>query len=92
MEKENNFMQELKIKGMVDDFGHYVEMTQVRPDKKEFWIWNDGAITSKGFKRDIIFNCVYKLIYLWRKYKLIWQILIVWIFFCLGYYLYNLIK
>lgn len=84
-EQDKDFMRELKIKGMVDDAGHYVEMTQVDKDKKEWWHWNDGALTHKGFKRDKLFNFLFSMIKIYKHNRFLVKCFLICIFFIIGY-------
>ena len=69
-EQNNEFFNELKVKGMTDYCGHYVEMKQIDKDGRVWWIWNDGAITNQNFKRDLLFNFLYSIIKFYRLNKL----------------------
>lgn len=77
--KQEKWYQELKIKGMTDNKGHYVEMVEIGKDKKEYWHWNDGAITIKGLKRDGLFNFAYSLIKFWRLNKILIKVTIIFL-------------
>lgn len=72
--EQKDWYKDLKIKGMTDNAGHYVEMVSIGKDKQEYYHWNDGAITTKGFKRDVIFNFFYKLIRFWKINKFLIKI------------------
>lgn len=69
--QEQDWYKDLKIKGMVDYKGHYVEMKQVDKNQKVWWLWNDGAITNEGFKRDRLFNFLYSILKFYRLNKFI---------------------
>lgn len=69
MANDKDFLRELKIKGMVDDKGHYVVMKEVDKNKKVWWIWNDGAVTNEGFKRDLLFNFLFYFVNTYRHHK-----------------------
>ena len=69
LDLDKDFIKELKIKGMTDYAGHYVEMKEVDKNKKVWWHWNDGAITNEGFKRDKLFNFLYGIIKFYRLNK-----------------------
>lgn len=75
--KNEQWYKELKIKGLTDYEGNYVEMISVGKDKKEYLHWSDGAITVRGFKRDRLFNTVYKLIKFWKINKILIKITII---------------
>lgn len=77
--KQEKWYQELKIKGMTDNKGHYVEMIEIGKDKKEYWHWNDGPITIKGLKRDGLFNFAYSLIKFWRLNKVLIKVTIIFL-------------
>lgn len=76
---EKDFLRELKIKGMVDYAGHYVVMKEVDKNQKIWWIWNDGATTNEGFKRDLLFNFLFFVVNTYRKHKF----LVKFLFLCL---------
>lgn len=67
--EEQEWFKDLKIKGMTDYAGHYVEMKQVDKDKKILWYWNDGAITYEKFKRDRLFNFLFGIVKFYRTHK-----------------------
>lgn len=67
--KNQDWYKDLKIKNMTDFSGHYVEMKSVDNNKKVWWIWNDGAITNEGFKRDLLFNFLFFVINTYRHHK-----------------------
>lgn len=71
MEQDKDFMRELKIKGMVDGAGHYVELKEVDKEGKIWWHWNDGALTHEGFKRDRVFNFLFSMIKIYRHNKIL---------------------
>lgn len=87
--KDKEWMEKLKIKGMVDYAGHYVIIKTVDKNKKVWWEWNDGAVTNEGFKRDRLFNTLYKMLNFYKNYKTF--IKIGFILFCI-FYVYMLIK
>ena len=78
IEKEQWF-KDLKIKGMTDYEGNYVEMISVNKDGKEFLHWSDGAITVRGFKRDKLFNTLYKLVKFWKLNKFLIRLTIIFL-------------
>lgn len=75
--KDEKWYKELKIKGLTDYEGNYVEMISVGKDKQEYLHWSDGAITVRGFKRDRLFNTIYKLIKFWKLNKILIKITII---------------
>lgn len=75
--EQEQWYKELKIKGMTDSKGHYVEMIEIGKDKKEYWHWCDGAITIKGLKRDGLFNFAYSLIRFWKLNKFLIKLVII---------------
>lgn len=83
MSKKNienqDWYKDLKVKGMTDNQGHYVEMIEVTKDNKEYWHWSDGAITIKGLKRDGLFNFAYSLIKFWRLNKFLIRLTIIFL-------------
>ena len=77
--ENQDWYQELKIKGMTDNSGHYVEMIEISKDQKEYWHWSDGAITTKGLKRDGLFNFAFSLIRFWRLNKFLIRLTIIFL-------------
>lgn len=78
LQKEKWYM-ELKAKGMVDYEGNYVEMISVGKDGKEFLHWSDEAITVRGFKRDRLFNNLFKIIRFWKINKFLIRLTIIFL-------------
>ena len=74
-----DWFKELKVKGMTDNQGHYVEMIEVTKDQKEYWHWSDGARTFKGLKREGLFNFAYSLIKFWRLNKFLIRLTIIFL-------------
>ena len=72
--EQEKWYQELKIKGMTDNKGHYVEMISVDKNGTEHLHWNDGAITTRDLKRDGLFNFAYSLIRFWKINKILIKI------------------
>lgn len=70
-----DYRDELRIKGMIDYAGHEVVMKQVDKNKKVWWIWSDGAVTQEGFKRDRLFNILFKLVHFYRHNKTLLKII-----------------
>ena len=81
MEK-NDWFETLRVKGMTDYAGHYVEMKEVDKNQKVWWYWNDGAITNEGFKRDKLFNFLYLIVKFLRFNKFLIKVFIT---FCVLY-------
>lgn len=86
MEK-NDWFETLRIKGMTDYAGHYVEMKSVDKDKKIWWYWNDGAITNEGFKRDRLFNFLYLVVKFLRFNKFLIKVFFTFGVLYVGYLL-----
>jgi len=78
LQKEKWYM-ELKAKDMVDYEGNYVEMISVGKDGKEFLHWSDGAVTVRGFKRDRLFNNLFKIIRFWKINKFLIRLTIIFL-------------
>ena len=64
--QDEQWFKDLKIKGMTDYAGHYVELKQVDKNQVLWFIWNDGAITREGFKRDRLFNFLFRIVSFYR--------------------------
>lgn len=84
-DKDKDFLNELRIKGMVDYAGHYVEMKQVDQNQKVWWHWSDGAITNEGFKRDKLFNFLYFIVKTVREHKFLIKFIAVCIILLVAY-------
>lgn len=79
MEQDKDFMKELKIKGMVDYAGHYVELKEIDKNGKIWWHWSDGALTHEGFKRDRLFNFLFFIIKIYRHNKFLIKLFLLFV-------------
>lgn len=88
MEKNKEKNNELKIKGLTDGAGHFVVMTEVDEKGRLWYHWNDKAITIEGFKRDKMFNLLFKIFHFYRHNKILIKTFIVILFLSLIYFIF----
>lgn len=91
--ENEEWYKDLKIKGMTDYAGHYVEMKQVDKNQKVVWYWNDGALTYENFKRDRLFNFMFGIVKFYRLHKKLCKfIILVFYAFIIAYVITKIVS